>query len=65
MSNIAATSKFKHTEVLLNNQADVSVLHPDLLRDLQEAEKTVRINAASGFQFEMSMKGYLHEYTEF
>jgi hypothetical protein len=59
--NIAATSKFKRTEVLLNNQADVSVVHPDLLRDLQEAEKTVRIKGAGGFQFETSTKGYSNE----
>jgi hypothetical protein len=47
--NIAAKSKFKCTKVLLNNQADVSVAHPDLLQDLQQAEKTVRINGAGGF----------------
>jgi hypothetical protein len=40
----------------------VSVVHPDLLQDLQEAEKTVRINGAGGFQFETSAKGYLHEF---
>ncbi len=60
--NIAATSKLKRTKVLLGNQADVSVVHPDLLQDLQKAEKTVRINGAGGFQFETSAKGYLHEF---
>jgi hypothetical protein len=60
--NIAAMSKFKCTEVLLVNQADVSVVYPDLLWDLQEAEKTVRINGAGGFQFETSTNGYLQEF---
>ena len=54
--------KFKCTKVLLNNQADVSVAHPDLLQDLQQAEKTVRINGAGGFQFETSTKGHLQDF---
>jgi hypothetical protein len=39
--NIATKSKFKRTEVLLNNQADVSVLHPDLLQDLKKTVFTM------------------------
>jgi hypothetical protein len=60
--NIAAMHKFKRTKVLLDNQVDVSVIHPDLLRDLQLAEKTVRINGAGGFQFETSTKGHLQDF---
>ncbi len=50
--NIAAEGKFKCTKVLLDNQANVSVVHPDLLEGQQMAAKTVRINGAGGFQFE-------------
>ncbi len=60
--NIAAQSKFKRTEVLLDNQADVSVVHPDLLGDLCKAEKTVRINSAGGLQFETSTERYLQDF---
>ncbi len=37
-------------------------MHPDLLRGLQKAEKTVRINGAGGFQFETDTKGYLQDF---
>lgn len=49
---IAAEGKFKCTKVLLGKQANVTVVHPDLLQGQQMAAKIVRINGAGGFQFE-------------
>ncbi len=39
-----AVGKFKRTEVLLDNQVDVSVMHPSLLREIGPAEVNVHIN---------------------
>jgi hypothetical protein len=37
--------KFKKSEVLLDNQVDVSVIHPSLLREIEQAESSsVNIN---------------------
>ncbi len=54
--------KFKRTEVLLDNQADVSVIHPSLLREIGPAEETVRINGVGGHQFTVEREGYLDEF---
>jgi hypothetical protein len=36
--------KFEKSEVLLDNQVDVSVIHPSLLREIEQAESSVNIN---------------------
>jgi hypothetical protein len=43
--------KFGPTEVLLDNQSDISVLKPSMLRNLQPAERPVIVNGAGGSQF--------------
>ena len=42
--------KFGPTEVLLDNQSDISVMKPSMLRDLQPAERSVIVNGAGGSQ---------------
>lgn len=42
--------KFKRTEVLLDNQADVSVMHPFLLREIGPAEENISINGVGSHQ---------------
>jgi hypothetical protein len=54
--------KFKRTEVLLDNQGDVSVIHPTLLRELEPAEEDVRINGVGGHQFTVEETGYLDDF---
>jgi hypothetical protein len=55
------TGKFKTTELLLDNQADVSIVHPSLLQELQQAEKEVNINGVGGLQFTVHETGFLDE----
>ena len=46
-------------EVLIDNQANNSVVHTSLLRDVQPADQTVKINGVGGHQFSVSETGYL------
>jgi hypothetical protein len=39
--NATGLSGFSLTEVLLDNQADISIVRPDLLRGLRDTEHTV------------------------
>jgi len=43
----------------LDNQANVSIVHSDLLRDIQDADEVVKINGVGGHQFSVSRTGYL------
>ncbi len=54
--------KLKRTEVLLDNQADFSVMHPSLLGEIGPAEETIRINGVGGHQFRVEREGYLDEF---
>jgi hypothetical protein len=48
--------------VLLDNGADVSVFHPNLLRDVQRSTVKVRVNGLGGKQLELTDEGYLPEF---
>jgi hypothetical protein len=50
------------TEVLLDNQADISIMKPSLLRALAPAEKTVKVNGVGGLQLKVDLTGYLDEF---
>jgi len=52
-------SVFGPNDVLLDNQANVSVVHQDLLRDIQDAEHAVKINGVGGHQFTVNKTGFL------
>jgi hypothetical protein len=51
--------RFKRSEVLLDNQADVSIVHPSLLRDVQRVDRAVKINGVAGHQFTVKETGFL------
>jgi hypothetical protein len=62
-----ATQKENHislTEVLLDNQADISILHPSLLENIREAESKIRVKGVGGFQMEVKEKGMLRDFFE-
>jgi hypothetical protein len=44
---------FSSTEVLLNNQADISIMRPELLRHLSPLDETVGVNGVGGIQLEL------------
>jgi hypothetical protein len=46
-------------EILLDTQANISLFHPSILRDVQESEREVRVNGVGGYQMTVSKKGYL------
>jgi hypothetical protein len=54
--------KFKRHEVLLDNQADVSIIHPSLLREIEPAESSFNINGEGGLQFTVDKEGYLDDF---
>jgi hypothetical protein len=54
--------KFKSTEILLDNQLDVSILHPSTLCNIQPATSKVNINGVRGLQYTVRDTGYLDEF---
>ena len=51
--------QFGRNEVLIDNQANISFVHPSLLGDVNPAEQSVKINGVSGHQFSVNETGYL------
>ena len=57
--NAVQQKTFGPKDVLLDNQANISVVRPELLRDVQDAEQVVKINGVGGHQFTVTQTGYL------
>ena len=55
----ASASSFGPNDVMLNNQANVSIFRTNMLRDIRDAEETVRINGVGGHQFSVTKTGFL------
>ena len=53
---------FGKYDVLLDNQADVSIVHPSLLRDVLIAESPITVKGIGGKQLRASHMGYLEEF---
>ncbi len=53
------------TQVLLDNQADISVIHPMLLRDVKSAEKKIRVKGVGGVQLIVDKVGMLDGFFKF
>jgi hypothetical protein len=51
---VNATMKLWPTEVLLDNQADVSILKPALLQNVEQADHMLKINGVSGEQMKVN-----------
>ncbi len=45
--------------VLLDNQADVSILHPNPLYSIQPADMEIRVNGVGGVQVTANSTGFL------
>ena len=54
-----ATRGITLTKVLFNHQADISVMHPILLRDVRPAEKKIRVCGVRGVQLIVEHVGML------
>ena len=60
--NAIGYTGLSETKVLLDNQADISIIKPCLLRALAPAEKTVKVNGVGGLQLTVDHMGYLDEF---
>jgi len=65
VNNAVKEHKFERNEVLIDNQANISIVHPSLLQDIRPAEQTVKINGVGGHQFTVSETGYLDPSLEY
>jgi hypothetical protein len=58
------TQKLTCTEILLDNQADISIVHPQLLENVRPAERNIRVKGVGGVQVVVSKKGKLKDFFE-
>jgi hypothetical protein len=61
---VNATKGIELTQVLLDNQADISVMHPMLLRDVRPARRKIRICGVGGVQLIVEHVGMLDGFFE-
>ncbi len=61
-NGVGGEHRFKNYDVLLDNQADVSVIHPRLLRQVMKAEQPITVRGIGGKQLEANHTGYLEEF---
>jgi hypothetical protein len=62
--NAVGLNGFSGTEVLLDNQADISIIRPELLRQLRPVDETMHVNIVGGIQLELKQAGYLEDFFE-
>jgi hypothetical protein len=55
---------FTMTEVLLDNQADISIVWPELLRAIWPISETVKVKGVGGVQLKLNQVGYLQDFFE-
>ncbi len=60
--NAIGYTGLSETKVLLDNQADISIIKPSLLCALVLAEKTVTVNGVGGLQLKVDCTGYLDDF---
>jgi hypothetical protein len=62
--NAIGINGFKATEVLLDNQANISIMRPELLRAFEhiETETEIRVNGVGGVQLCTNETGYLQDF---
>jgi hypothetical protein len=60
--NAIGTTGLEKGEVLLDNQADVSIMHPSLLRAIKRADSEIRVNGVGGVQLVTNRTGYLQDF---
>lgn len=61
-NSVHSSQRFNQYEILLDNQVDVSVVHPCLLRDEQLADSPIMVNGIGGKQLKVKNTGFLEEF---
>lgn len=54
--------RFGQYDLLLDNQADISVIHPRLLCEIMQADMPITVNGIGGKQLVAMQPGYLDEF---
>jgi hypothetical protein len=57
--NTIRLSRLKDMEVLLDNQADISIIKPGLVQNLGTAKQEVRVSGIGAMQLTVKDSGYL------
>jgi hypothetical protein len=60
--SVHSSQKFGKYNILLDNQADVSIIHPRLLHDLLLADSPITVNGICSKQLKAVNTGYLEEF---
>ncbi len=60
--NAIGYTGLSETKVLLDNQADISIMKPSLLRALVPAETTVKVNGVGRLLLQVDHLGYLDDF---
>jgi hypothetical protein len=60
--NAIGYTGISYTEVLLDNQADISIMKPGLLRAVAPTKKTVKVKGVGGLQLKVDDMGYLDQF---
>ena len=55
------TYKLLPTDIILDNAADTSIIHPMLLEGVHEAERSVKIMCVGGKQMVVNKQGHLND----
>jgi hypothetical protein len=63
-SAVNVTQKLTCTEILLDNQADISIVHPQLLENVRPVERNIKVKGVGGVQMVVSKKGKLKDFFE-
>lgn len=58
-SAVDESLKVQPNEVLLDNQADISIIRPHLLENVEDSGRTIKINGVGGLTLEVNQTGYL------
>jgi hypothetical protein len=61
-NGVRAEHRFRNYDVLLDNQAEVSIIHPRLLRQIMPADQSITVRGIGGTQLEAKHTGYLQEF---
>ncbi len=56
---VNVTQQLRKTEVLLDNQADISIIHPMLLENVRPAEREIKVKGVGGVQMKVNKVGDL------
>jgi hypothetical protein len=58
-------AKLRPTEILLDNQADISIVHPQLLTNIPQTERTIKVRGVGGLQLIVNCVGILESFSKY